>query len=198
MHIDLSSVSALAILFLGVSVSAQDLRLRDHAVGLGTFDSARQTLVGLGTLGETLEFDGSTWRQRALRRQGGLYGELAFDEQRRCTWFVGSDDNQQFVTARFDGSTWRDLNLATTPPPRSSFTLTYDSQRGELVLFGGISFNNAYLGDTWVFDGATWQQRFPNNVPPPRGLAGATYDSNRGRVVLYGGQTTFQLRDTWE
>lgn len=199
MHTNLEFVAALAILSLGADLAAQDLRLRDHAIGAtGTYDSARQALIGLGSLGETLEFDGTTWRQRALPRQNGLYGKVAYDEQRRCTWFVGSDDTQQFVTSRFDGSTWRDLNLATTPSPRTQFSLAYDTQRGELVLFGGQSFTHTFLADTWTFDGSTWQQRSPNTVPPARSNAGASYDSHRGRVVLYGGLTSFQLRDTWE
>jgi hypothetical protein len=91
---------------------------------------------------------------------------------------------------------------ATSPPPRSSASIAYDSSRQRVVLFGGYdgaSANN-YLGDTWEWDGNSWTQRMPTTSPPPRSEHALAYDAVRQRLVLFGGLggSGIYFADTWE
>jgi hypothetical protein len=40
------------------------------------------------------------------------------------------------------------------PAPRGSHSMAYDSNRGRVVLFGGISADGRFFGDTWEWDGS--------------------------------------------
>ena len=72
--------------------------------------------------------------------------------------------------------------------------MSYDSARGQTVLFGGSGF----LADTWEFDGNTWTQRQVSG-PPGRELGPMAYDSTRRVSVLFGGNSVpGYLQDTWE
>ena len=51
---------------------------------------------------------------------------------------------------------WRPI--APVPPPRRDSRLVYDSDRRQVVLFGGND-ESGLLTDTWEFDGTRWTQR---------------------------------------
>ena len=71
-------------------------------------------------------------------------------------------------------------------PGRVRHAMTYDSQRGVTVLFGGSTSLGGWNGDTWEYDGTTWQLRAIAG-PSPREAHAMAYDSIRGVTVLYGG-----------
>lgn len=93
---------------------------------------------------------------------------------------------------------WNIFSPQQSPPARTEAPMTFDTQRGEIVLFGGRGFT-----DTWIYDGVTWTQRQPANSPPV-GLGGElVWDFARNRAVYYGGQTGSSANgaasdDTWE
>jgi hypothetical protein len=68
-------------------------------------------------------------------------------------------------TWEWDGSAWTNVTPpGPSPSPRAWHAMTFDSERGRTVLYGG--FNGAQLGDTWEWDGAQWTQVFPASSPP--------------------------------
>ncbi|MDQ4123199.1 MAG: hypothetical protein M3209_17315 [Acidobacteriota bacterium] len=85
------------------------------------------------------------------------------------------------------------------PEPRNQPALAFDSERGRLILFGGIDQSGKSLNDTWEYNGAKWERKTPSTNPSPRAAHAVAYDAKRGRVVLFGGQAgTTSLADTWE
>ena len=74
--------------------------------------------------------------------------------------------------------------------------MAYDPAIGQMVLFGGTTFNNP--GGTWLFDGTTWTQASPTSSPPPLSFASMAYDPAAGSMVLFGGSRHGDdLNDTW-
>jgi hypothetical protein len=88
------------------------------------------------------------------------------------------------------------------PGQRTSHAMTFDSQRGRTVLFGGNS-GDAVLGDTWEWDGSFWTQ-MDNSGPGPRTEHAMVYDSVRQVSILFGGRgpadpaDSPNLGDTWQ
>lgn len=86
-----------------------------------------------------------------------------------------------------------------TPPPRSGAEMAFDSTRGVMVLFGGMS-GGSESGETWEWNGITWELR-SNSGPSPRIGHAMAFDSHRGVTVLFGGNHAFPAplsNDTWE
>jgi hypothetical protein len=59
-------------------------------------------------------------------------------------------------TWEWDGKQWAKITEA-GPPKRDHHGMTYDSQRGRVVIFGG-AIGRQYMGDTWEWDGKQWKQ----------------------------------------
>jgi hypothetical protein len=80
--------------------------------------------------------------------------------------------------------------------------MAFDSDRGDILLFGGESAN-VLQNDTWVYNetnSASWIRLFlfATNPPPPRSEAAMVYDAARHRFVLFGGVSGSQyLNETW-
>ncbi|MBS0197764.1 MAG: hypothetical protein JSR77_13500 [Planctomycetes bacterium] len=88
------------------------------------------------------------------------------------------------------------------PSPRCFHAMAYDAARGVTVLFGGLTPEVSYTGDTWEWNGKTWTQRYVEG-PSPRGRHAMAYDSIRGVTVLFGGEVSYPGEDiadaqTWE
>ncbi len=98
----------------------------------------------------------------------------------------------------WNGTTWTQRTPAQSPPPRALGTLSYDSMRRRVVLFGGVGNGENALDDTWEWDGSTWTLRTFDNAPGAREGHGMVYDQKRGRTVIYGGFVggTYAT-DTW-
>ena len=95
---------------------------------------------------------------------------------------------------------WIQLGPVHTPLARNSAGIAYDSNRQEVVLFGGIG--NSFLGDTWVWNGTDWIMKSPVNSPAARGVAAMAYDPVHQKTVLFGGDALVNggqsaLADTW-
>jgi hypothetical protein len=112
---------------------------------------------------------------------GGMAGGLAND-----TW-------------EWDGTDWTQRFPTDTPSARYDHAMTYDSNRGAAVLFGGNISGNLYSDETWEWDGTNWAKKSPATKPAGRYDHAMAYDSMRGVVVLFGGDISAGYNDeTWE
>jgi hypothetical protein len=88
------------------------------------------------------------------------------------------------------------------PTAWSGMATVFDENRGMIILFGGRTFENVPLSETWEFNGITWNQVKTSHAPPARLWHGMAYDSTRKVVILFGGNastsTSSYLNDTWE
>lgn len=145
--------------------------------------------------------------QQEFPRQTGI---LSSPCQRNRHWVIPGSRLMQFIAnSCASGSlllalvpaqtTWRQLHPAVDPPGRSDHTMTYDSVRQNIVMFGGISGAHP-RNDTWIWGGQEWIQVFPSVSPPARSGHGMAFDAARGLIVMCGGRgaTTTSLHDTWE
>lgn len=162
----------------------------------------RQVLADLWT------WNGTQWR--CVSKEGPsprTFPALAYDNTRQqmllfggnSVLFGAAEDEPQFLNDMWawDGNNWHQVD-AEMPPARAEASITYDSHRQRLVLFGGyniIAGEIQRLGDTWEWDGHEWNQ-VSMSGPSPRHGAAMAYDSHRKRVVLFGGNGA--MDDTWE
>ena len=179
------------------------------------YDTRRDRLVAFGgstsrddANADTREHDGTRWHRIDVAgpppRQAHV---MVFDERRgRVVVFGGmgraAAEGERPArlgdTWEYDGAHWTRLDVD-GPSPRFAAGATYDSERGMVVVFGGIG-NGGFLGDTWAWNGTAWR-RLSDTGPAPRGMGELAYDAERDRVVLFGGRRGWpdgDLADTWE
>ncbi len=151
------------------------------------------------------KYETSAWFDTALRLPPARsFASLAFDQVRNELVLFGGQDAAYRVlgdTWTWDGvsPSWTQRARDTAPPPRLDASMTYDSARREIVLFGGYALGTAF-NDTWVWSGATgaWTQRFPRTSPAAREGAALAFDPARSRMVLFGGLSPSSFfDDTW-
>jgi len=110
-----------------------------------------------------------------------------------CTNTGGGAYNWSNETWLWDGATntWTQHFPSTIPDPRGAFAMTYDSNRGVAVLFGGNN-NNGWRNDTWEWDSNTmdWYKCSPANQPAQLVNHAMAYNKIIGKVVLFGGGTS--------
>lgn len=99
---------------------------------------------------------------------------------------------------------WVKMETKVSPPSRQGHAMTYDVDRGKVVLFGGFSSEkNAMLNDTWEWDGKEWKEVpiDPPKRPEARFLMPIVYDTLRKKVVMFGGGDLINyigFDNTWE
>lgn len=163
------------------------------------FDSARGVTVvfgglgydvdGIGYLGDTWEWDDSSWSDRTGPGPSERRGHaMAFDETRGVTVLFGGstgvDASTQYFgdTWEWDGLSWA-LRDVPGPSPRTWHAMSYDRGRGVTVLFGGRT-EAGYTSETWEWDGETWTLRTTTGPSPCSNVLMA-YDSIRETTVLF-------------
>ncbi|MBL8895998.1 MAG: hypothetical protein JNM84_00140 [Planctomycetes bacterium] len=172
------------------------------------FGGLTNVLKSVTYLSDTWEWDGANWTQinTPTRPPGRGYGALGWDGVRQRILLFGGDDATWFGgggprndTWEFDGSTWSQHLPATSPTPRISQALAFDSARGRALLFGGLAGGNA-LADAWEWDGTNWSAVSPTGVPA-RFSAALAYDTRRSRLLLFSGSSTTTYEtfgDLWQ
>ncbi|MEM7204984.1 MAG: hypothetical protein AAF628_32315 [Planctomycetota bacterium] len=148
------------------------------------YDRARQRVVLVGgrdsrTLpnffGDTWEWDGSAWHQRAdVAALASESTQIAYDAARQRTVLVGGSGRGD--TWEWDGTTWRQIVGATAPALALAAPMYYDSLRRRVTLPGA---------ETWEWDGAAWHRRGPAEQAP-RWAGGWAYDHEHRRLVGFG------------
>ena len=173
------------------------------------YDESRQRVVMFGGGGEvssyndTWEWDGETWAEvpidRFDRPVGRFNTRLVYDSGReRILMFGGHTWSGEPLNDlwEFDGAAWTRLAPEgdAVPDGRGFFGLTYDTDRGVVVLYGGTTAWPPFIDatnifdDHWEWDGVSWTLVLEGSSGPGR-LSGhaLAYDEGRGRVVLFGG-----------
>ncbi len=174
----------------------------------GAYDPVRQRFVifgglaqGLVNLADTWEWDGTNWTQVQSPARPPVARNLhamAFHARLGRIVMFGGETTAATPTYRddtwsFDGTQWQPHTTATRPSARTMHAMSYDRNRGRIVLFGGQSL--AIYGDTWEFDGTSWVSRTIASAPSPRHGHVLGFDAARGQTVLYGGYTG--IDETW-
>ena len=100
------------------------------------------------------------------------------------------------ATFRWMGTDWKQLTPTSSPEPRAFPSLALDHDRNIVVMFGGLSSQNA--DNTWTWNGTTWTLQNPVNQPPFTYFSAAAYDRTLKQVVIFGGLANgFNHDITW-
>jgi N-acetylneuraminic acid mutarotase len=172
------------------------------------FGGSLQFANGTGYLPETWEltpFDdgGFNWRQLNVSSPIGRQAHaLVYDSDlKRIVLFGGSNGVEQNDTWSFGptsdgGLEWTLLSDA-GPQPRYVHSMSYDSARKKIVLFGGVTtrqrtqdggFGLGFFQDTWEFGADSgWVQMDGGSTIPSARYGGAMASDNAGRTILIGG-----------
>jgi hypothetical protein len=100
---------------------------------------------------------------------------------------IGTDtslDTDTPTTGEPSQCTWKYLGDS-GPSARAEHSMVYDSDRNQILLFGGI--DGTERSDLWVFAHGKWTQPQPKSPPPPRKAHAAAYDPERKVMVVFGG-----------
>ncbi len=182
------------------------------------YDAARGQIVifggavgasasGAQITNETWIWDGTTWTEKhpVTSPSPRLHGTMVFDPVIQGILLIGGSDgssNSFQETWLWDGANW--TMIASPPLPRISFGATYDSTRGQTVVFGGGqcgSLDCSFWTDTEFFDGTAWIASTPSPSPStPRQGHRLAFDALRRHVVLFGGAgpgNAPTFNDTW-
>jgi len=109
------------------------------------------------------------------------------------TLLKGPNDTDQLLlhrtatceTWRFDGTRWRFVTLE-GPSPRFYSAGSYDSARDRVVLFGGMTYFQQYITETWEFGEGRWTLRQTANAPTNMARHAMVFDPSRQLTYLYG------------
>lgn len=172
---------------------------------------SNSTLVALAPLAAVVATaNGQTCRWVRVAGDGpsNRYGHAAaYDAQHsEVVLFGGSFDHNPLHDDTWvwrSGAGWTQVNLnGDRPSGRRRHAMAYDSQRGVVVLFGGLVSNSrpSASDETWEWDGSHWTRRaIPG--PSPRMDVAMAFDGARGVIVLFGGRNDDLgevYGDTWE
>jgi hypothetical protein len=180
-----------------LSYSAPPSARREFAIA---YDAARNETVVFGgdanaRQNDTWTYDGDSWQLRTPQTFPSERDEvsMAYDSARNVVVLFGgfaqdiNDEAQD--TWEWDGSGWTRVETANSPPARQRASLSFDSTRNTLVLYGGDQ-NGIPSADTWEYNGSNWQHIPTANNPGPRTEASIAYDPFRQQTVLFGGTTS--------
>jgi hypothetical protein len=130
------------------------------------FDEKRGVTVlfggynGSDAIGDTWEWDGSDWSEKfpsnsPSPREGA---RLAYDSDRErivlyggYLYFSGNGMEVFYEDVwEYDGADWLQVSAMSGPGCRAGYAFTYDRERQEFVLFGGMHALYGYMDDTWT------------------------------------------------
>ena len=175
------------------------------------FDPVRNEIVlfsgtagSANFLGDTWVWNGTTWAQRAvvLPPPPRSAHAMVYDRARSQVVLFGGTTPSMFdgtnETWTWNGAAWSQRAPATSPPVRFGHALTFDSARGEVLLYGGYNRTSNLLGDTWVWNGTTWIARTPALAPSSRFYHRLAFDAVRRQALLFGGYDSLGANgETW-
>ncbi len=157
------------------------------------------------------------WEQQApVSTPGPRYGgQMVYDATRNRLWLYGGSTDTTGAYNPLDelwsyditSSEWKRHRSANSPGGRLLFSMTADSQRDGLVVFGGIDESSftagAYYSDLWFFDLAAgdWSKLAPDRAGPAgRFFSGMAYAAALDAYILFGGHDDTMLghrNETW-
>jgi hypothetical protein len=114
----------------------------------------------------------------------GAWHDLVYHEQIGKVVLVnggpetGKSPGEPLELWSWDGETWSLLSADPNGPRWRNFaSIAYDSNRGVLVLYGGLQSESESFEDTWEWDGGSWKQHAASG-PGLREAAGMAYNSS--------------------
>ncbi|MBW3563507.1 MAG: hypothetical protein KY459_02155 [Acidobacteria bacterium] len=164
---------------------------------------------GLRYLNSTWRWDGTNWTEMNLRREqrpdARILGAYFFDPNSgRIILFGGigrPDDNASFRRYEdqwsFNGTRWTEMNPPTKPSQRYGAMTVWDPMTQRILLYGGKSADEEYLGDLWAWDGTTWTLLSESNPPGPRMNGRMVWDPVSESILFYGGYDGVYHSDLW-
>ncbi len=161
--------------------------------------------AGGSTLGDTWDWDGTTWTLRAMTGPSPRVGHgMVSDRARNRVVVFGGNarySNPFGGTWEWDGSSWTQV-ASTGPEGRTYFGMAYDVRIGRTVVYGGgyrgsWPYYGSYYRDTWVWDGSSWAVEVGTG-PAPRYAGSMAFDGVQEQTLLFGGYDGyFGFGDTW-
>jgi hypothetical protein len=160
---------------------------------------------GTDSLGDTWEWDGSTWTERTPANAPTPRSAVAMSydaTRKRVVLFGGETATLEMLDDLWlwNGTNWS--SPGTTGPEARSFAgAAWDSDFEQVVLFGG--WNGSYaLDDLWAWDGNAWAEIAPSTeTPGGRVNFGLIYDVSAAQTVVFGGaadsSASSLFDDTW-
>ncbi len=141
-----------------------------------------QTEIPLGRFLPSMVYD--PVNERVMLFGGGI-GDALFDD----TWVLN-----------YETETWIELSLSTSPTPRHSPVMVFDSNNEVIILFGGYN-GTSPARDTWVFNCTSemWTDVTPEISPTERMSHAMVYDPVNEKVILFSGYGLDgpEVDDTW-
>jgi hypothetical protein len=173
------------------------------------YDAANERVVLFGGAwdrdehADTWLYDGSAWvEQHPAHRPPSARGACAaYDALRQEVVMFGGSHLRETHSSElldatwvWDGTDWTQRSSSTRPSARARCTMTWDSARGVVVMFGGRGTTGPSTPDTWEWNGENWVRATPLRSPPASSSVTLAYDEARQRSVLYEGNE----RVIWE
>jgi hypothetical protein len=164
-------------------------------------------LPNYDAVGDTWEWDGSTWTLRATTGPSARFlHAMAYDSDRRVVvLFGGISNGDRDDLWEWDGAIWTQRpKSGTWPHARRGQGMGYDTARHLVVMFGGewSSGGSGINNELWEWNGATgtWTQVTQSGPwPEARTLTALSYDSARRVCVVFGGyDMSTNYSNTWE
>jgi cysteine-rich repeat protein len=148
---------------------------------------------GINPLGDTWEWDGSTWVETSNSStviDARAYAAIAYDPKRGRVVLFGGEVAGLVALANadvyeYDGTAWSDHPVA-GPSSRTSATMAWEPVTGAVMMFGGTDTNTPN-NETWLWNGTTWSAATTLPVPAARAYHMMTTDPFRKRVIVFGG-----------
>lgn len=175
-----------------------------------SFDSSQGKFILFGgrgnsnLLNDTWLFDPNnfTWTELTPLNSPSArsFASMVFDSTSSSSVLFGGGSNTGIVndtwTFQLATTTWTRLNPPTSPFPRYATMMSFDSQNGNILLFGGTS-DLRLFNDTWIFNLADWTDLGLQTSPSPRQGASMAFDTAQDTFLLFGGTDGNYLNDTW-
>jgi hypothetical protein len=165
---------------------------------------------------DTWEYSAGTWTNitnpsaPAPSTRWGM--GMAYDPLDQYIVLFGGNHYRTFYndTWVLRGTNWTEIYPSVNPPCRTDTSMTFDSEEGYVLMFGGVgkvsadcegTTLNRTLDDTWAFLHGEWLSIDPSSSPPGLWGASLTYDNLTKQAILFGGvngTTDTASEQTWE
>ena len=122
---------------------------------------------------------------------------MASDGVQGVLLFGGANSTQNTITYNdtwsYAGGRWTQLSTPVAPAARFSMGMTYNSEQGFILLYGGFNFTALSFGDTWRFTGGAWTEVSASSAPPAENYPSMAFDPEAGAVIMTGGHNGWDL-----
>jgi hypothetical protein len=148
-------------------------------------------------LGDTWEWDGSRWEQKADSGPSPRNGvAMAYDDGARRVVLFGGSGGPRSDTWAWNGRRWQAIVTNQVPGAFNSL-IRYDAGHRQLVRTTGWN-GRERVADTWILDGTEWRLA-TSEGPVARNHSALAFDAARRALVLFGGHDGERVfGDVWE